>query len=146
MNFRKSFVLVAFVICGLMLSACENQSIQAEENEPVTLEKIDGSDLNRVILSEHAAQRLDIQTVPVSETTMNEQSYLVVPYSAIIYDLVGDVWIYVNPAQLTYQREQVVVENIEGDLAYLSEGPPVGTLVVAIGAPELYGADTGVGK
>jgi hypothetical protein len=70
----------------------------------------------------------------------------VVPYSTIIYDLTGGVWVYVNPAPLTYHREQVVVETIDGDSVLLSEGPPAGTMVVTIGVPELHGADTGVGK
>ena len=69
-----------------------------------------------------------------------------VPYSTIIYDLTGGVWVYVNLAPLTYQREQVVVETIDGDSVLLSEGPTAGTMVVTIGVPELYGADTGVGK
>ncbi len=77
---------------------------------------------------------------------MEDNTYLVVPYSTIVYDLRGEVWLYVNPAPLTYQREKVVVETIDGGSVYLSAGPPVGTVVVTTGVAELYGADTGVGK
>ncbi|HKJ26562.1 MAG TPA: hypothetical protein VJ965_02900 [Anaerolineales bacterium] len=97
-------------------------------------------------MTEHAAQRLDIQTAPVTETMMDENTYLMIPYSTIIYDLEGEVWIYINPEPLTYQREKVVVEMIDGDSVLLKEGPAAGTMVVTIGVPELYGADTGVGK
>ena len=39
----------------------------------------------------------------------------------------------------------VTVEEIEGDVAHISAGPPTGTLVVTTGAAELYGAEIGVG-
>lgn len=141
----KTFIFIIIVFCGLILSACGNNPTSAEKIEPITLEKIDDT-RNRLVLTERAAERLDIQTVAMSETMMDENTYLVVPYSAILYDLTGDVWVYINPAPLTYQRERVDVETIEGDSVLLKDGPAVGTMVVTIGVPELYGADTGVGK
>lgn len=145
MKYQKIFYFFILVICGMVLSACGNNLTAGEKIQPISLEKIDET-RNRLILTERAAQRLDIQTAPVSETMMDEITYLVVPYSTIIYDLTGGVWVYVNLAPLTYQREQVVVETIDGDSVLLSEGPTAGTMVVTIGVPELYGADTGVGK
>ena len=145
MKYQKTIFFFILVICGLVLSACGNNPTSAEKVEPITLEKIDDT-RNRLILTERAAERLDIQTVAVSETTMDEGNYLVVPYSAIIYDLTGGVWVYVNPAPLTFHREQVSVETIDGDSVLLNDGPAVGTMVVTIGVPELYGSDTGVGK
>ncbi len=145
MKSQKTIFFFILVIFGLVLSACGNNLTAGEKIQPISLEKIDET-RNRLILTERAAQRLDIQTAPVSETMMDESTYLVVPYSTIIYDLTGGVWVYVNPAPLTYHREQVVVETIDGDSVLLSEGPTAGTMVVTIGVPELYGADTGVGK
>lgn len=145
MKYQKTIFLIIIMICGLVLSACGNQSTSAEAVEPIHLEKIDDS-RNKLTLTEHAAQRLDIQTAPVTETMMDENTYLMVPYSTIIYDLQGEVWIYINPEPLTYQREKVVVEMIDGDSVFLNEGPAAGTMVVTTGVAELYGADTGVGK
>jgi hypothetical protein len=145
MNYQKPIFFIILLICGIVLTACGNNPTSAEKIEPISLEKIDET-RNRLILTERAAQRLDIQTVAVSETTMDESTYLVVPYSTIIYDLTGEVWIYINPAPLTYHREHVVVETIDGDSVLLKEGPPVGTMVVTVGVAELYGSDTGVGK
>jgi len=145
MKYQKTIFFFILVICGLVLSACGNNPTSAEKIEPITLEKIDET-RNRLVLTERAAERLDIQTVAVSETMMDENTYLVVPYSTIIYDLTGGVWVYVNPAPLTYHREPVVVETIDGESVLLKDGPAVGTMVVTIGVPELYGADTGVGK
>lgn len=139
-------IFFILMILGLVLSACGTSNTQADEIEPVTLEEIEGSNRHKLTLSEHAAQRLDIQTAAVSETIIDENTYLVVPYSTIIYDLTGGVWVYINPSPLTYHREEVIVETINGDSVLLKEGPPAGTMVVTVGVPELYGADTGVGK
>lgn len=73
-------------------------------------------------------------------------SRMVVPYSALIYDLTGDTWVYISPEPLVFMRHPVTVEYIEGDRAILSDGPPVGTDVATVGVAELYGADTGIGK
>lgn len=65
----------------------------------------------------------------------------VVPYGAVYYDAKGAPWIYVSTAPLTFERQRVGVSRIEGDLAVLTEGPPVGTPVVTVGAALLYGAE-----
>jgi hypothetical protein len=70
-----------------------------------------------------------------------EEKRKVVPYGAVYYDARGASWVYVNGRPLTYERSRVAVERIAGDLAVLAEGPPVGTPVVSVGAPLLYGAE-----
>jgi multidrug efflux pump subunit AcrA (membrane-fusion protein) len=75
-----------------------------------------------------------------------EPQGLIIPYSAVIYGLNGETWTYINPEPLTFMRQPITVDRIEGGLAYLSDAPPVGTPVVTVGAQLLYGADTGVGK
>jgi hypothetical protein len=71
----------------------------------------------------------------------NDEKLKVVPYSSVYYDAKGAPWVYVNGTPLTYQRERIGVERIIGDLAVLSEGPAVGTPIVTVGAPMLYGAE-----
>jgi hypothetical protein len=69
-----------------------------------------------------------------------------IPYAAVIYDAHGDTWVYANPQPLVFVRHRISVNYIEGDLAVLFAGPAAGTQVVTVGAAELYGAETGVGK
>ncbi|MEE8567841.1 MAG: hypothetical protein V3S81_04460 [Anaerolineales bacterium] len=71
---------------------------------------------------------------------------LVVPVASLIYGLNGETWIYISPESLQFLRFPVVVDYIKDDLVVLKEGPSAGTKVVIVGVPELYGADTGVGK
>lgn len=113
---------------------------------PARVEPIDGSEFKRVILTERAAERLDIQTAPVGVTAGEDGQRLTIPYSALIYGLHGETWAYVSPGPLEYVRQPVVVEAIVDDMVILLDGPPVGTAVVTVGVAELYGTETGVGK
>jgi hypothetical protein len=65
----------------------------------------------------------------------------VVPYGALYYDAKGAPWVYVNPEPLGFERQRIGVERIVGDLVVLSDGPPVGTPVVTVGAAMLYGVE-----
>jgi hypothetical protein len=70
----------------------------------------------------------------------------VVPYNAVLYDLKGQAWLYTSPSPRVFVRRPIKVDFVERDLAVLMEGPPAGTEVVTVGAAELYGAESGVGK
>jgi len=129
---------ILLIFSTLQLSACGSKPKMAEKVQPVQLEPIDGTDLKRVILTEKAAERIDIQTVLVQGGA--------VPYAAVIYDTEGNTWVYTNPEPLTFVRQPIVIDRIEGDQAILSEGLEPGTSVVTVGVAELYGAETGVSK
>lgn len=70
----------------------------------------------------------------------------VIPYSAVIYDLKGDTWVYTMPEPRTFVRQPIVVDYVEGDVAVLKEGPSNGAAIVVTGAAELYGTEFGTGK
>ena len=69
----------------------------------------------------------------------------VVPYSAVIYGAHGDTWLYVNPEPLVFVRHAIIVDYIDDEQAVLKEGPAVGTLVVTVGAAELFGFEHKIG-
>lgn len=141
-------VVVLIIAAALMsaISACGRSAEAETKVEPAKLEPIAGTEFNRVILTEKAAQRLDIQTDLVREEQVDGSQRMVVPYAAVIYGLTGETWVYVSPEPLIYYREPITVDYIEGDIAVLVDGPPVGTEVVTVGVAELFGTDTGVGK
>jgi hypothetical protein len=109
-----------------------------------------------VTLSQQAADRLGIQTGAVrmqrAAATRGRTAGAaaatrkVVPYAAVIYDEGGDTWTFTSPRPLTYLRQHIGIDFIEGDTAVLSEGPAVGTTVVTVGAAELLGTELGVGE
>ena len=71
---------------------------------------------------------------------------LVVPYSAILHDVQGGAWVYVNPAPHVYARQRVEVKHVAGTLAVLARGPAAGTRVVTAGAAELFGSEFSAAK
>lgn len=140
------WILLGLVVGLLALSACGPAKTPIEKVAPSTVEKVEGSEFSRVTLTEKAAKRIDIQTAAVQTMKVNGSSFKVIPYAAVMYGLEGQAWTYTNPEPLVFVRQVIVIDHIEGDLAILSEGPEVGTLVVIVGAPLLYGAEVGVSK
>lgn len=132
------WLILLLILTGLLLTACSPKQEAPKKVDPVTLEEIDGTDFKRVILTEKAAERINVQTAEISGN--------VIPYAAIIYDTDGNTWVYTNPEPLTYVRASVLVDQIDGDQAILSDGLDAGTKVVTLGVSELYGAETGVSK
>jgi hypothetical protein len=138
MKHTQRWLLVSLIFAGLLLSACGPTAAPVDKIPPSKLEPIEGTELSRVLLTEKAAQRIGVETVSASG--------MEVPYAAIIYDIEGNTWIYTNPAPLTFVRQPIVVDHIEGDTAFLAEGLPSELQVVTVGVAELYGTETGVSK
>jgi hypothetical protein len=142
---NRWLVVILLILAAFQLVAC-SETAAAPSEKPALVEPIEGTEFNRVTLTEKAAQRLGLQTAPIHEEQVDGKQRLVAPYSAVIYDLEGKTWVYVNAAPLTYVREPITVDYIEGEIAVLVDGPASGTEVATVGVPELYGADTGIGK
>ena len=135
-------IFIFLIIASLQLSACAPAAVMEDEIKAVHLEPIAGTDLNRVILTEKAAERLDIQTSLVRDEEINGTQRKVIPYAAVLYDPNGQAWAYTNPEPLVFIRQAIVIDHIKGDLAILSEGPDSGMAVVTIGAAELFGSES----
>jgi hypothetical protein len=65
----------------------------------------------------------------------------VVPYASIIYDNQGATWVYAGDGPLSFVRESVTIEEIQGDQVIVKDGPATGSQVVTTGAEELFGAE-----
>ena len=139
----KNLWTVAVLILGsaLLLMGCTGAAASGTDtaqNKPLQIEEVAGSKYDHLRLTDRAVERLDLRTVPAGELT--------VPYGALIYGLHGETYVYLNPEPLLFIREPVKLDRVDGDTVYLTEGPSAGTLVVSLGAAELYGAENGVGK
>lgn len=143
MSLRIPVWRTALIVVWLPLAGCgRNQASEESTAKTVKVEPIAGSDINRLILTEEGARRLDIQTVGVRRTTVDGAQRKVIPYAAVLYDAEGQAWAYTNPEPFTYIRARVTVESVSGDLAVLSTGPGVGETVVTTGAAELFGCES----
>ena len=148
--------ILAPLLAALPLAAChQSPADAAEHTKPATVEPVEGSELSRVLLSARAAERLGIETVavrdtqitfiPASVSSAGPAQWRVIPYAAVLYDPNGDTWTYTSPDSLVFVRHPISIEDIEEDVAVLSNGPPSGTPVVTVGAAELFGTEFGVG-
>ena len=138
-------VMVVAVIAVIAAACAQPSSVTPAKIEAVVVEKIEGSDLERLALSPQAAQRLGVQTSQVEASTAGGSGRMAVPYSALIYDKDGATWVYTSAEDLVFVRHEVTVDHIVDDLAILTAGPILGALVVTVGAAELWGVETGVG-
>lgn len=122
------------------VSGCkEVESESAAGYEPAKLEEIEGkgNDIKRVVFTSEGAERTGLETARVRQ----EGGRAVLPYASLIYDAEGGTWVYTNPDKLTYLREPVTVDHIDGDRVVLEKGPAPGTAVVTVGTAEVYGAE-----
>jgi membrane fusion protein, heavy metal efflux system len=71
---------------------------------------------------------------------------LVVPRSALVYDVQGGTWVYENSGPHVFVRRRVELRWIDGATAVLAHGPAAGKKVVTAGAAELFGVEFGAGK
>jgi hypothetical protein len=135
----------AAIVVGGILAACgEPVSDEYVVHDPATLTETQnqaGIDVVQVQLTEQASTRLGIDV----EEIERQRRFTEVPLSSVIYDPEGDTWVYTVPAPLTFVREPIFIATEDGQTVYLEDGPPVGTDVVTVGVPELWGAETGIG-
>ena len=141
------WVAALLLLAVVPLAGCQGgEEEAAAADEPVKVEPVEGSEeLSLITLTAQAAKRIDLQTAVVRTEGAGAGERTIVPYSAIVYETDGETWVYTSPEDLSFVREQIVVEEIEGDRAVLSEGPPAGTEVVTVGVAELFGAEHGIG-
>lgn len=145
-NQRIAGILVIVVV--VLLAACGGGAgpTASTTEKPAIVSTIEGSPFKHIVLTEQAVKRLDIQTAPVRNETVDGTQRMVIPYGAVIYDLKGDTWVYTSPEPRTFIREAITVDRIDGDMVILKDGPALGTEVATVAVAELYGIDTGVGK
>jgi hypothetical protein len=142
-RFRRgaSGVLATLALAGgaFALTGCAQVTSDgtAAGREPVVKEEVGNSDLHRLTLTPQAIERLGLTTAEVEEG----RDGTTVPYAALIYDSRGDTWVYTNPEPRVFVRAAVGVDRIEGDTVHLTDGPEPGTIVVTLGAAELFGAE-----
>lgn len=150
------FTVVVLLIAGLGLSGCEDKTEVKASAGPAKLEAIPfvgafnpegGRAVKGITLTEKAAERLGIETDEITEIQAGAGSLRkVVPYAAVLYDPNGGTWVYTMRKPLTYIREPITIESVEGELAMLSEAPAAQTAVVTVGIAMLYGIEYGVGQ
>lgn len=130
---------LVLVVGALSFAGCtEVESESATGYEPSKLEPVEGNgDLQRVTFTAEGAKRIGLRTATVRRSA----KHTLVPYAALLYDPEGKTYVYTSPRSLEFLRAEVQVRSIAGDRVILSDGPPVGTEIVTVGATEVYGTE-----
>ena len=135
-------LMAVVLLSGLAVSGCakssEFNSEEAENGGVAKVVQVKGVD--HVILTPKAAQRLGIQTAPVTSSKQR----LSVPYAAVLYDEDGEAFTFTSPKRLTYVETPITVDHVVAGRAILKRGPNAGTPVVTVGSAELLGTAHGV--
>jgi hypothetical protein len=138
------FIILAAAISAAVLAA-PYVSASAEETKgkaPARVEATNDAKIKKITLTPKAAERLGIL---MDEVRADPSGRLIIPYASVFYDLSGRTWVYISVEPLTFVRGPVEIDTIKGDNVYLSDGPPVGTKVLAAGVPQVFGAEVKVG-
>ena len=115
------------------------------QGPPLSDAKSASADLFFKINNENNLFRIG-QKVKVSLLQKIAEKNLVVPESALLYDIYGGNWIYIKVGSHLYARRRVEVSYIVDNIAVLSRGLKEGEEVVVEGAAEIFGTEFGVGK
>ena len=83
------------------------------------------------------------QRVSVEAPATGRTEGLVAPRTAILNDIHGGEWVYVQSAPHVYERRRVAVSAINGPQVLLERGLARGDRVVTAGAAELFGTEFG---
>jgi RND family efflux transporter MFP subunit len=83
------------------------------------------------------------ERVMVAVPLASSEESLVVPLSAVVYDVEGGTWVYGVVKPHVYSRMRVEVRHVASGLAVLARGPAPGSQVVTAGAAELFGTEFG---
>jgi hypothetical protein len=137
---RRALVgfLVALAATASLAACAEIEVPLAEPYEPAHLESTGPDQPARVILTDEAQRRIQLQTTLVRPHGADVS----VDQAALVYDKKGKPWVFTVIGPLTYVRAAVGIKQVSGDnQMILSSGPPAGTEVVTVGAIELWGTE-----
>jgi hypothetical protein len=84
--------------------------------------------------------------VAVTLALRGAEESLVVPWSAVVHDVLGGAWVYEQTAADTFLRRRVEVRFVIEGQAVLAAGPAPAAQVVTEGVAELFGTEFGMGK
>jgi hypothetical protein len=107
---------------------------------------VSGTSTVRIVLSATAARRLGIETARVTRVSgaRGHAARTAIPYAAVLYGPDGNTLTFTSPSPLVFIPRAIDVDHVNGGVAVLRRGPPIGTAVVTVGSTELLGVEYGV--
>lgn len=139
---RFNVLVAASAVCLGMVGVLVLSAETIGKSTPARVEPTLDANIKKITLTPKAAERLGVL---IDEVRADPSGRLIVPYASVLYDLSGKAWVYISTEPLAFVRGPIEIDTIKGDNVYLSEGPPVGTKVLAAGVPQVFGTEVKVG-
>jgi hypothetical protein len=125
----------------LLVIGCDRHNqVTDKEEKPVVIKKVAGSEFDHVILTQESVKRIGLETTAVKIISSTPPKFAI-PYSAIIYGLQGETWVYIVVKPLEFVRTPVEIDHIENGVVILTKPPPIPGEIVSVGASELFGSE-----
>jgi hypothetical protein len=138
---RGSRFALAVLSLTLLIGGCaEIDEEETETYQPAHLQPVEDSKLKVVTFTPLAAEQVQLKT----EKATRQDRHTVVSHEALIYDGMGEPWVYTVTKPLTYLRAPIVVDRVDDGRVLISRGLASGTEVVTVGATEVYGAELNI--
>lgn len=153
---------VALLVAVLAVAPAACKQADAVEVEHYQASKItpaeDGSGHPVVTLTELGARQIELETEAVERKKTPKpttgplgvpptapkpaKAMSTIPYAAVLYDgKDGQAYVFVNTEGLSFHREDITIENIDGQVVDISKGPEVGARVATVGIAQIHGAE-----
>jgi hypothetical protein len=130
--------LVTIVLAAVPAACKQAEAVEVEHYQASKITPGQDGEHPTVTITKLAAEQIGLQTAAVEKT----KNGTTIPYESVLYDAAGgQAYVFSNPEGLTFHREDVNVEKVDGDTVHLSKGPAVGTRVVTVGLPQIHGAE-----
>jgi hypothetical protein len=156
-NRKRITAVLVGALLSLALAACGSAN-HVRLTPAARLVPVPGNAAGKIVLSPLGARRIGLATAATRQLTVTTTvkthgrphqvkrttGTVIVPASAVIYDPSGKTYAFVAVGRLAFTEVPIVVNQINGNAAYLGKGPRAGSRVVSRGAEELYGVQTGV--
>jgi RND family efflux transporter MFP subunit len=103
-------------------------------------------DLTYKLTNPAAASLIPGERIAVVVPLRDEEQSLVVPWSAVVFDIHGGSWVYEVVGARQFARRRVEVRNVDRGEAILRGGPGQGTEILTQGAVQVFGREMGYAK
>lgn len=135
---RPAIALVA-VLLAVAPAACKQaEAVEQEHYQASKITPAKDGEHPTVTITKLAAEQVGLETAPVKRS----KGKTTIPYASVLYDADGgQPYVYVNTKGLSFVREDVTIEDIDGETVVVSKAPEPGTRVVTVGLPQIHGAE-----
>ena len=136
---RKAAAALVVALVAVAPTACKQaEAVETEHYQASKITPAEHGDHPTVTITKLAASQIELKTEPIEKSGDGTS----IPYAAILYDAAeGQAYVFVNSKGLTFHREDVDIDSVDGDTVQLADSPPAGTQVVTVGVPQIHGAE-----